>query len=322
MALKWVLANDANDKIDKGQITINQNTTFTGDATIVSKGKDETTIIKGGEITFTRGGLPLTTIKNIKIGTIRTDSKGSGRVTFNNFKNTIVFTSIKSFNVSENIRSMNSYAIQSNVETNEWQFFLYGTETSIGALKKREWGWSYPSFSTTVNLKYASLGAIRYKLHISNRSNIEYRGGWFRHWVDGKINYDLKIIKNDGHTQSVILKNNYTVTFDKKALIATDSGGWNKFWWRVENAVIDETVNINNIEDFSKNTYITVEISNAKIIAIANIDISSNSPGVDLNLQTSDLYTLDVSRLYLDYSEENIIETVGEGDIQYIAMEI
>lgn len=141
MALKWVLADDSQDKIEQGKIVINGNTTFNGDATIVSSGTDETTIIKGGNITFTRGGKPITVIRNMRMGEVETDSNGKGIISFPDFKNMTLLLSIKSFNISQNIRSLGCYSNLLNLSENKYQTFLYGTESSIG--QGVEWSTDY-----------------------------------------------------------------------------------------------------------------------------------------------------------------------------------
>lgn len=128
MALKWVLANDANDKINKGQIIINQNTTFTGDATFLSKGTDESITINSGSIVFKRNDIPLTTIKNIRFGSITTDYNGKGRVSFQGFKKPIlILPSVRSFTSDSNIASLWCYAEEVDANTNTYKFIIKAT---------------------------------------------------------------------------------------------------------------------------------------------------------------------------------------------------
>ena len=130
--LEWKLATDAGDKIQNGRIVINGNTTFNGDATIVSTGSQEQTIIKGGSITFTRNGVPITAIRNMRFGEIETDSSGKGFVSFPGFKNMKLLLSIKSFAIGQNVRSLGCYANLVNLSENKYQCFIYGTQSQLG----------------------------------------------------------------------------------------------------------------------------------------------------------------------------------------------
>ena len=130
--LEWKLATDAGDKIQNGRIVINGNTTFNGDATIVSRGTQEQTIIQGGSITFTRNGVPITAIRNMRFGEIETDSNGRGFISFPGFKNMRVLLSIKSFAIGQNVRSLGCYANLVNLSENKYQCFIYGTQSQLG----------------------------------------------------------------------------------------------------------------------------------------------------------------------------------------------
>ena len=58
-----------------------------------------------------------------------TDGNGKGRVKFENFKNINILTSIKSFNVTSNIKSITSYANLVDPVTNEYAFlFIWNRE--------------------------------------------------------------------------------------------------------------------------------------------------------------------------------------------------
>ena len=162
MALKWVLADDSQDKIEQGKIVINGNTTFNGDATIISSGTDETTIIKGGNITFTRGGKPITVIRNMRMGEVETDSNGKGIISFPDFKNMKLFLSIKSFAIGQNVRSLGCYANLLNLSENKYQTFIYGTESSIG----QGTSWSTPFANNTQRYTRNCVGIYCSHIHI------------------------------------------------------------------------------------------------------------------------------------------------------------
>ncbi|MGL5099171.1 MAG: hypothetical protein ACRC6B_03900, partial [Fusobacteriaceae bacterium] len=127
----WTLADDAKDSIEQGRVVINANTTFNGDATFISKGSNETTVIKDGSITFTRDGLPVTVIRNMRFGTATASSTGGDIVTLAGFKDssTSVLPSLRKFNVSANLRSLECRPTR--VGVNQWRFFLAGTENTV-----------------------------------------------------------------------------------------------------------------------------------------------------------------------------------------------
>ncbi|MEG0729789.1 MAG: hypothetical protein RR421_00615 [Cetobacterium sp.] len=125
------------NNIEKGNLTINANTTFDGKATFISAGSDETTIIRDGSISFTRNGQTITTIRNMRSGSIATDGNGSGYVDFTGMKNNlIILPSIQSFNVSANVRSLNCRAEKdpNYVAQNRYKFFVYGTQENQEAM--------------------------------------------------------------------------------------------------------------------------------------------------------------------------------------------
>ncbi|MEG1009819.1 MAG: hypothetical protein RSF67_08440, partial [Clostridia bacterium] len=119
------------NNIEKGNLTINTNTTFDGKATFISAGSNETTIIRDGSISFTRNGQTITTIRNMRSGSIATDGNGNGYVDFTGMKNNlIILPSIKGFNVSANVRSINCRVEKdpNYLAQNRYKFFVYGTE--------------------------------------------------------------------------------------------------------------------------------------------------------------------------------------------------
>lgn len=116
---------------NNGHLTINANTIFKGDASFISRGSNETTIITAGSISFTRDGQTITTIRNMKSGSIATDGNGSGYVDFTGMKSgLLIIPSIQSFNVSSNVRSLNCRAERDPNYTaqNRYKFFVYGTQ--------------------------------------------------------------------------------------------------------------------------------------------------------------------------------------------------
>ncbi|MGL6100735.1 MAG: hypothetical protein ACRC0G_14085, partial [Fusobacteriaceae bacterium] len=128
----WVLASDADNNIATGRVVINGNTTFNGDATIVSKGTNETTVIKGGSITFTRNGAPITVVRNIRYGTANISNGTPAAITLNGFKGTVVvLPTIREFNLSENTKSVECFVETVNQVNQQYKIHLRGVETVV-----------------------------------------------------------------------------------------------------------------------------------------------------------------------------------------------
>lgn len=183
----WVLANDAVDSINNGRVVINANTVFNGDATVVSRGTDESTIIKGGSITFTRGGQQITVIRNMRTGVIATDGNGSGYVDFVGMKNNlIVLPSIKAFDVSANVRSLNCRAEKDPnfIAQNRYKFYVYGTEEVVTNTQVVE----SPSASWSINAYTAGAVSITLK---TTQTSVGYNTGYLGEDSGGMKNLTL-----------------------------------------------------------------------------------------------------------------------------------
>ena len=125
-------ANSANENISSGFVTINANTRFNGDAEIVSQGTNETTIIRGGNITFTRNGEAITTFRNMAFGSVSTDSTGSATVSFPKLINPVIKTMLRSANfpVGTALASVFCRAELIESSTNTYKFFIGGSSTT------------------------------------------------------------------------------------------------------------------------------------------------------------------------------------------------
>lgn len=183
----WTLTDDSLDKINNGRVVINANTVFNGDATVVSLGTDESTIIKGGSITFTRGGQQITVIRNMRAGNVATDGNGSGFVDFVGMKNNlIVLPSIKAFDVSANVRSLNCRAEKDPnfLAQNRYKFYVYGTEEVVTNTQVVESG----SPSWTINAYTAGAVSITLK---TTQTSVGYNTGYLGETSDGMKNLTL-----------------------------------------------------------------------------------------------------------------------------------
>ena len=117
---------DVNNSLENGDFKITGRTTFDGTANFVSRGTNEVITIAGGSIDFYRNGQRLTRIKNIRYGTISTDSKGKGVVNFTGFQQPmIVLPTIKSANFGKNMASIHCFA--EHISGTQYRFYVYGT---------------------------------------------------------------------------------------------------------------------------------------------------------------------------------------------------
>ena len=148
-----------NQALQQGNFVVTGKTVFDGTASFLSKGQDERISIENGSINFYRTinghEVPLTRIKNIKYGTIATDSKGKGVVKFEGFKQPLlVFTSIKSANFGKNMASVFCYAEYMHDTT--YRFYLGGTNEDLREAKAikvvgKEWTASSATSTTLIN---------------------------------------------------------------------------------------------------------------------------------------------------------------------------
>lgn len=112
--------------LETGDFTITGRTNFDGSARFISRGTNEVITIANGAIDFHRDGKRLTRIKNIRHGTIATDSKGKSVINFEGFKQPmIVHTSIKSAHFGKNMASVFCYA--EHIAGTQYRFFVGGS---------------------------------------------------------------------------------------------------------------------------------------------------------------------------------------------------
>lgn len=198
--LEWKLATDAGDKIQNGRIVINGNTTFNGDATIVSRGTQEQTIIQGGSITFTRNGVPITAIRNMRFGEIETDSNGRGFISFPGFKNMRVLLSIKSFAIGQNVRSLGCYANLVNLSENKYQCFIYGTQSQLGT------GTAWTSTTGAMSTSYSLPDIMSISLDTVNINNSQ--SYLYHDRIKVYVGtHDREIIRNNQMLSQILFKN-------------------------------------------------------------------------------------------------------------------
>lgn len=114
------------NSLENGDFKITGRTTFDGTARFISRGTNEVITIANGSIDFYRNGQRLTSIKNIRYGTISTDSKGKGVINFDGFQQPmIVLPTIKSANFGKNMASIHCFA--EHISGTQYRFYVYGT---------------------------------------------------------------------------------------------------------------------------------------------------------------------------------------------------
>ena len=114
------------NSLENGDFTITGRTNFDGAARFISRGTNEVITIANGSIDFYRDGQRLTRIKNIRYGTVSTDSKGKGIVNFDGFQQPmIVLPTIKSANFGKNMASIHCFT--EHISGTQYRFYVYGT---------------------------------------------------------------------------------------------------------------------------------------------------------------------------------------------------
>ena len=334
-SLKWILASDANDKIENGKIVINGNTVFNGDATIVSQGKDETTIIQGGSITFTRGGKPITVIRNMKFGEIETNSEGKGILSFPDFKNMSLLLSIKSFSISQNVRSLGCYANLINLSENKYQFFIYGTESTVG--QGENWESTYNSMSST----YSKDNIVSISTSIAHITTNGIRtlgelnlGSWSNHITPGTAEVYSRYFNNINYHPTIMIKV-YRISSKETILVKSITQTMNvhvlstslgsitshmttKYYLKATVGIsLDNNVTIN--DSYSSTTKGTLGYKIEASLGKTTLNYGTGSNIATFNIPSN----LMLSNLKLQgtYSEEAIVNLVGNGTLFYLAME-
>ncbi|MGL6098439.1 MAG: hypothetical protein ACRC0G_02320, partial [Fusobacteriaceae bacterium] len=296
-----------------------------GDATIVSKGSNETTLIRGGNITFTRGGQNITTFRNMRSGVISTDSNGIGIVEFGGMlSNLSVLTTIKSFNISQNIRSLHCYAENIDVARNKWRFTIGGAEASTSGHNETVAGMSFSKNCYSLSLNTITL--------TPSDPNCTGGGIYFASWDDKKsIRANITITYNDGLGGSRVIYSNpsYPVpthirqTQNSTGVCSGGSSGGDAV------TVSKLGITLNQITLPVNQTFTTFNVSTKSISVKISYSVSSQLiDGVYCSHgATNKRETLSANKSYnqcsnsIAYTTENVQSLVGSGQIQYIAIE-
>lgn len=328
--------------------TVTGNTSFDGAARFVSKGTNEVITIADGAIDFHRDGKRLTRIKNIRHGTISTDSKGKGVVDFEGFQQPmVVIPSIKSLNAGKNMASFFCFA--EHIERCKYRFFVgvsneYWKEATPVKVIGTEW-----SSANTVETTLLGIEGF-----LSNRSwEFPYRKVYeeeakkWENWSISTYNsykdyveqispprFVVRAVRYDNTTRVVLFENSYSVPYTVQPSDTTR----NK---RIEftSISLQKTMNVLKHYQVRTNMKYVLELQITK----ANCDVKifhrlgtrkhnnkesyyeyrncreANFNGTIFTLTPSSFVGLAITA---SASTSTLGEVTGEGEVSYIAMEI
>ena len=325
---------DVNNSLENGDFTITGRTNFDGSARFISRGTNEVITIANGAIDFYRDGQRLTRIKNIRYGTIATDSSGSGVVNFEGFKQPmIVLPTIKSANFGKNMASIFCYA--EHLGGVSYRFFIGGTNENYrdaNAIKAMGTSWSTNNaFATTL-------------LGITGYLDGKYYKGSYK-----ELGVNIKKTAKNGERKAVLnvlkvptfnvkVKRNGEVIFDKNYSININH---KELPYQIEYSInpLSIDANFNILKKFINRTNITYTLEIT--ILESNLEVSGEfytSHGHDVGKDASGIkyeyyqysgviYSINNSsfkNLSITASAETstISSATGNGEVQYIAMEV
>jgi hypothetical protein len=325
---------DINNSLENGDFTITGRTNFDGSARFISRGTNEVITIANGAIDFYRDGRRLTRIKNIRYGTIATDSSGSGVVNFEGFKQPmIVLPTIKSANFGKNMASIFCYA--EHLGGVSYRFFIGGTNENYrdaNAIKAMGTSWSTNNaFVTTL------LGITGYLDGKYYKGNYKELGVNIKKTAkNGERKAVLNVLKVP--TFNVKVKRNGEVIFDKNYSININH---KELPYQIEYSInpLSIDANFNILKKFINRTNITYTLEIT--ILESNLEVSGEfytSHGHDVGKDASGIkyeyyqysgviYSINNSsfkNLSITASAETstISSATGNGEVQYIAMEV
>jgi len=335
---------DLNNSLENGNFKITGNTVFDGSARFISRGTNEAITIANGSIDFYRNGQRLTRIKNIRYGTISTDSRGKGIVNFDGFQQPmVVLTTVKSANFGKNMASIFCYA--EHINGTQYRFYVGGTNEDYreaSPIKVVGTNWSINNAVITTLLGITGFtDGIYYEnsikkingltLETTDFSNIDYNDGekYRKRYINilRKPKVNIKIKRNG----EIIFDKNFEFSFT---------------WNPIPNSSIVEysinSLNINSqfniLKNFSNRTNVnyTLEIQileskleiqgetyyERKIGKISDPEKERKHysfNGVIFNLTSAHFKGLSITA---SAETSTISSATGSGEVQYIAMEV
>lgn len=329
----------------EGNFVITGNTVFDGNASFLSKGNGERIKINGGSIEFLRDinghETKLTQIRNIRYGTISTDSNGKGIVNFDGFRQPmLVFPTIKSANFGKNMASVFCYA--EHMGGARYRFFVGGTNEDYReakAIKNMGRSWSASNAVSTTLLGWTGnfnanlkVSCKREDIYNHSNSNLSSLRDKQRNNVISYPKFRVSLLRNG----SVVSSQDYTI--DMGPIYA------HKFTSRSnleKNINIDFSKTINSFIKFNNRTNVNYEMRIDILQANYTVDYFSfhserrKHGGSDAGSATyywtyeykGTFFTLNQSHfrnLSITASAETstISSATGYGEVGYIAMEI
>lgn len=310
-------ANNAINNQNNGHLTVNANTTFSGNATFVSSGSNESTIIRDGSITFTRGGQNITTIRNMRSGVIATNGSGSGVVEFSGMKtNLSVMTSIKSFNISQNIRSLHCWAEMIDISRNRWKFVIGGTEASTSGHNETITSFSFSKYCYSLSL--SSIRAWASSNHIFTSE--KHTNGIT---ISPNIKIRVTITYNDGAGSSRVI---YDSTIDVGVTQSHYGDGTVNCGQSTALNASRTNAYINELQFSVNQTFSTFNATTKSItVSLSYVSNSISATTRTCNSPSTKTYYagngFNSIYNYINYTTENVQSLTGTGEVQYIAIE-
>lgn len=329
-------ANTVEGALKQGNFTVTGKTVFDGSARFISRGTNEVINIANGTIDFHRDGHRLTRIKNFKYGVVVTNSKGTGVVNFDGFKQPmVVLTTIKSANFGKNMASIFCYA--EHIENTKYRFYVGGTnedyrEASPVKVVGNTWSANNVVVSTLLGITgfFSSL-SFNVGSGYDNHYDKDYKS-YIRELK--KPEFEVRIIRIENGKNSVIYSKRYKLTFKYNR-----SGSSSKPVHKFDVNAVTFNAQFNILKKYVARTNINYKLEINIIQAYYEVDmvtvsrVLSQEPdnkgncsyyGFKLKGKVFTLTQAHFKGLSITASAETstISNTTGKGEVQYIAMEV
>lgn len=309
--------------LKEGNFVVTGNTVFDGNASFISKGTDERITINGGSIDFYRTingrEARLSRIRNIRYGTVSTNSSGSGTVNFDGFRQPmLVFPTVKSANFGKNMASIFCYA--EHIGGTQYRFYVGGTNEDLReakAIRVNSKTWTASNATSTTLLGWTGSYYNGGDCPMDRTDERNYRGN------------DRHVIRTPQVRVRILRNGENIIQRDYSANARIDS----EFKWSMG---IDISGSVNIFKKFSSRS--NVNYTMAIDILQPNLDVKcgytyTQRYGSDGGSSTSyyhkvgTIFSINAgmfSNISLTASAETstISSATGYGEVGYIAMEI
>lgn len=328
--------------LQDGNFKVTGNTVFDGTASFISRGTNERIAISNGSIDFYRTvdgrEQRLTRIKNIRYGTIATDSKGKGVVNFEGFKQPmIVMSSIKSANFGKNMASIFCYT--EHIRGTQYRFYVGGTNEHYTEAKSvKIMGTSWTASNAVITTLHGITGKIEQtkftlkkdalrRNYLSPSKYWSKKGGEYDRFTVPE--FKVEVLRNN----QVVYSKNYKLSHGNRK-----SANFGTTWLYVDLYGVDISTEIANMVKFNSRTNVEYRIKITIIQPHYTIDhygvyktIERDRDGTSTIVweqrYKGTLFTLTPAHfknLSITASAETstLSDTTGTGEVSYIAMEI